>query len=131
MDALVQPKTGAAIDPMPAGGFLASGALRGALPPIVAFADVPSVQFDDQREGLFGQRQRLIGPLGRCSATVWHRYNGRAAVELIVKELKADYPLAKIPTGYFTANEAYSAVAGLQLGQLVQAALPPDPCIKR
>jgi hypothetical protein len=34
-------------------------------------------------------------------------YNDRAAVELIIKELKADYPLAKIPTGQFTANEAY------------------------
>lgn len=38
---------------------------------------------------------------------VWQRYNGRAAVELIIKELKADYPLAKIPTGNFAANEAY------------------------
>lgn len=44
----------------------------------------------------------------RCApATVWHRYNGRAGVELIIKELKADYPLAKIPTGSFAANEAY------------------------
>jgi len=29
------------------------------------------------------------------------------AVELIIKELKADYPLAKIPTKHFAANEAY------------------------
>ncbi len=28
-------------------------------------------------------------------------------MELIVKELQADYPLTKIPTGQFTANEAY------------------------
>jgi hypothetical protein len=28
-------------------------------------------------------------------------------VENIIKELKADYPLAKIPTGQFAANEAY------------------------
>ena len=34
-------------------------------------------------------------------------YNGRAAVELIIKELKGDYPLGKIPTKYFAANEAY------------------------
>lgn len=34
-------------------------------------------------------------------------YNNRAAIELIIKELKADYPLAKIPTGQFAANEAY------------------------
>lgn len=38
---------------------------------------------------------------------VYRFYNDRAAVELIIKELKADYPLAKIPTGQFAANEAY------------------------
>ena len=37
----------------------------------------------------------------------WKFYNKRAAVELIIKELKADYTLAKIPTKYFQANEAY------------------------
>ncbi len=39
--------------------------------------------------------------------TVYRFYNDRAAVENIIKELKADYPLAKIPTGQFAANEAY------------------------
>jgi hypothetical protein len=38
---------------------------------------------------------------------VYRFYNQRAAVENIIKELKADYPLAKIPTGQFAANEAY------------------------
>ena len=28
-------------------------------------------------------------------------------MELIIKELKGDYPLGKIPTKYFAANEAY------------------------
>jgi hypothetical protein len=37
----------------------------------------------------------------------WKFYNGRAAIELIIKELKGDYPLGKIPTKYFAANEAY------------------------
>ncbi|MFN3466522.1 MAG: IS1380 family transposase [Candidatus Brocadiales bacterium] len=37
----------------------------------------------------------------------WRFYNGRASVELIIKELKGDYPLAKIPTKHFRANEAY------------------------
>lgn len=37
----------------------------------------------------------------------WKFYNGRASVELIIKELKGDYPLAKIPTKHFKANEAY------------------------
>jgi len=38
---------------------------------------------------------------------VYRFYNDRAAVELISKELKADYPLAKIPTHQFAANETY------------------------
>ncbi len=38
---------------------------------------------------------------------IYRFYNDRAAVENIIKELKADYPPAKIPTGQFTANEAY------------------------
>ena len=37
----------------------------------------------------------------------WRFYNGRAAVELIIKELKGNYPLGKIPTKHFRANEAY------------------------
>jgi hypothetical protein len=37
----------------------------------------------------------------------WKFYNGRAAVELIIKELKGDYHLGKIPTKYFVAKEAY------------------------
>lgn len=39
--------------------------------------------------------------------SVYRFYNDRAAVELIIKELKADYPLAKIPSHQFAANEAY------------------------
>lgn len=38
---------------------------------------------------------------------VWKFYNARAGIELIIKELKGDYPLAKIPTKHFAANEAY------------------------
>lgn len=38
---------------------------------------------------------------------IWRFYNGRAGVELIIKELKNDYPVAKIPTKHFASNEAY------------------------
>jgi hypothetical protein len=38
---------------------------------------------------------------------VWHFYNQRCAVELIIKELKENYPLGKIPTKFFLANQAY------------------------
>jgi hypothetical protein len=38
---------------------------------------------------------------------IWRFYNGRAGVELIIKELKNDYPIAKIPTKHFASNESY------------------------
>ena len=38
---------------------------------------------------------------------IWRFYNGRAGVELIFKELKNDYPLAKIPRKHFASNESY------------------------
>lgn len=38
---------------------------------------------------------------------IWKFYNGRAAVEVIIKELKHDYFLTKIPTRSFMANTSY------------------------
>ncbi len=38
---------------------------------------------------------------------LWHLYNDRAAVELIIKQLKGDYALGSIPTRHFFANETY------------------------
>lgn len=51
--------------------------------------------------------QVIVTNLDWIPLNVWKFYNGRAAVELIIKELKGDYPLAKIPTKHFAANEAY------------------------
>lgn len=51
--------------------------------------------------------QVLVTNLSLTPLNTWKFYNGRAAVELIIKELKEDYPLAKIPTKHFAANEAY------------------------
>lgn len=51
--------------------------------------------------------QVLVTNLSVNPLNVWRFYNQRAAVELTIKELKADYPLAKIPTKHFAANEAY------------------------
>jgi hypothetical protein len=51
--------------------------------------------------------QVIVTNLKLNPLNVWKFYNARAAVELIIKELKADYPLAKIPTKHFAANEAY------------------------
>jgi len=60
---LVQSKAGAAIGPVPALGFLAGSALLGALSPVVPLADVLGVQFNNQSEGFFGQRQHLFDSL--------------------------------------------------------------------
>jgi len=51
--------------------------------------------------------QVIVTNLKLKPLNVWKFYNGRASIELIVKELKGDYPLAKIPTKHFAANEAY------------------------
>ena len=51
--------------------------------------------------------QVLVTDMKLTPLHTWRLYNGRAAVELIIKELKGDYPLGKIPTRYFSANEAY------------------------
>jgi len=51
--------------------------------------------------------QVIVTNLNLTPLNTWKFYNRRAAVELIIKELKGDYPLAKIPTKHFAANEAY------------------------
>jgi hypothetical protein len=51
--------------------------------------------------------QVFVTNLDLLPLNLWRFYNGRAAVELIIKELKGDYPLAKIPTKHCMANEAY------------------------
>jgi len=51
--------------------------------------------------------QVLVTNMKLTPLNIWRFYNGRAAVELIIKELKGDYPLGKIPTKHFAANEAY------------------------
>jgi hypothetical protein len=51
--------------------------------------------------------QVLVTNMKLTALNTWRFYNGRAAVELIIKELKGDYPLGKIPTKHFAANEAY------------------------
>ena len=51
--------------------------------------------------------QVVVTNMKRTPLNTWRFYNGRAAVELIIKELKGNYPLGKIPTKHFLANEAY------------------------
>jgi len=51
--------------------------------------------------------QLIVTNMNLTPLNVWRFYNRRAAVELIIKELKGAYPLAKIPTKHFAANEAF------------------------
>jgi len=51
--------------------------------------------------------QVIVTNLKISPLNIWKFYNRRAAMELIIKELKEDYPLGKIPTKYFAANETY------------------------
>jgi len=51
--------------------------------------------------------QVLVTNLELKPINIWRFYNGRAGVELIIKELKNDYPVAKIPTKHFMSNETY------------------------
>lgn len=51
--------------------------------------------------------QVIVTNLSLTPLNTWRFYIGRVALELIIKEFKGDYPLAKIPTKHFAANEAY------------------------
>lgn len=51
--------------------------------------------------------QVLVTNLASQALKVWRFYNARAKVEQIIKELKGDYPLSKIPTRSFRVNETY------------------------
>jgi hypothetical protein len=66
----------------------------------------PSLQLNLFSMGKYSY-QVIVTNLKLKPLNLWKFYNGRAAVELIIKELKEDYPLAKIPTKHFAANEAY------------------------
>src|SRR5258708_30729440 len=47
------------------------------------------------------------------SAGVWHFYDGRAAMETRIRELRKDFALRKIPTRAFAANALYLEVVRL------------------
>ena len=51
--------------------------------------------------------QVLVTNLPLQPLNLWRFYNDRAAVELIIKQLKGDYTLGHIPTRHYLANETY------------------------
>jgi len=51
--------------------------------------------------------QVFVTNLPLAPANIWYFYRGRAIIEIIIKELKENYALAKIPTNSFLANQTY------------------------
>lgn len=51
--------------------------------------------------------QVFVTNLALNPENIWYFYRGRASIEIIIRELKESYALAKIPTNNFLANQAY------------------------
>src|SRR5262245_8954005 len=70
-----------------------------------------SAEESDQQLTLFKlgsyHYQVLVTNLDLRPLNVWRFYNGRAGIERIIRDLKGDYPLGKIPTRHFFANDTY------------------------
>ena len=66
----------------------------------------------------------LLSPVG-----VWHFYDGRAAIEPRITELREDFALRKIPTRSFVANAVYHEIIRLayNLVTAFQRTCLPEP----
>ncbi len=51
--------------------------------------------------------QVLVTNLTLQPLNLWRFYNDRAGIELVIRQLKGDYALGRIPTRHFFANQAY------------------------
>lgn len=75
------------------------------------------IEEDDPQPTLFAMGRYLyrvwLTNLGLTPAGVWHFYDGRAAMEPRIRELREDFALRKIPTASFEANALYLEVIRL------------------
>ncbi len=75
------------------------------------------IEEDDPQPALFAMGRYLyrvwLTNLGLTPAGVWHFYDGRAAMEPRIRELREDFALRKIPTASFEANALYLEVIRL------------------
>ena len=75
------------------------------------------VEEEDPQPTLFAMGRYLyrvwITNLALTPAGVWHFYDGRAAMEPRIRELREDFALRKIPTASFEANALYLEVIRL------------------
>lgn len=93
----------------------------------------PQVEEPSQQLTLFQlgkyHYQVLVTNLPLQPLNLWRFYNVRAAVELIIKQLKGDYALGSIPTRHFFANETYFHLLLLAynlVNWFKRLCLPPD-----
>lgn len=73
--------------------------------------------------------QVLVTNLPLQPLNLWRFYNDRAAVELIIRQLKGDYALGSIPTRHFFANDTYFHLLLLAynlVNWFKRFCLPPD-----
>jgi len=64
--------------------------------------------------------QVLVTNLDLQPLNLWRFYNDRAGLELIIRELKGDYPLGRIPTKHFFANEAFCRAYGYTAEEILR-----------
>ncbi len=53
------------------------------------------------------REKKSAKPRKHRTLNLWRFYNDRAGIELIIRQLKGDYALGKIPGRHFSANETY------------------------
>ena len=73
--------------------------------------------------------QVLVTNLPLRPLNLWRFYNDRAAVELIIKQLKGDFAAGAVPTRFFLANEVYFQLLLLAyniVNWFKRLCLPPD-----
>ena len=92
------------------------------------FAEEPSEQRTLFQLGPYAY-QVFVTNLPLRPVNLWRFYNARAGVERIIRALKGDSPLGKIPSHLFTATEAYFhllRIAYNVVNWFKRLCLPPD-----
>lgn len=75
------------------------------------------IQADEAETTLFAMGRYIyrawVTNLSLTPAGIWHFYDGRAALEVRIRELREDFALRKIPTASFAANALYLEIVRL------------------
>jgi hypothetical protein len=75
------------------------------------------IQAEEAETTLFAMGRYIyrawVTNLSLTPAGIWHFYDGRAAMEIRIRELREDFALRKIPTASFAANALYLEIVRL------------------